>query len=104
MSPKEDFKGKLYPSDESKSPQMTLKDWLSGEKFEKIQKKLYKKKISNQFSNNNPEDYYLDSQENKSKPSNKQRKDSLNSQNKNLGRKNEFTNDRKSNYNFAENQ
>ena len=104
LSPKEDFKGILYPSEESKSPQMTLKNWLSGELFEKIPKRLYKKKISNQFSNNNPEDSYLDSQENKSKPSNKQRKDSLNSQNKNLGRKNEFTNDRKSNYNFAENQ
>ena len=104
LSPKEDFKGILYPSEESKSPQMALKDWLSGEQFEKIPKRLYKKKFSNQYSNNNPEDYYLDSQENKSKPSNKQRKDSLNSQNKNLERKNEFTKDRKSNYNFAENQ
>ena len=104
LSPKEDFKGILYPSEESKSPQMTLEDWLDGKQFKNIPKKLYQKKYLQNFDNKNSEDYYLDNQENKSISTNKQRKDSLNSQNKNLHNQNEFPKDRNSNYNFFENK
>ena len=83
---------------------MTLEDWLDGKQFKNIPIKLYQKKNSLQFYNNNSKDYYLDSQENKSISTNKQRKDSLNSQNKNLHNQNEFPKDRNSNYNSLENK
>ena len=50
---------------------MTLEDWLDGKQFKNIPIKLYQKKNSLQFYNNNSKDYYLDSQENKSISTNK---------------------------------